>query len=121
MPTTEAGKTYLAEFSGIVEYWRVRGRSDDSVAQYYIDAWLSARHNAEHAIDAIEAEARDMTGIEAVNLRVDRIVAAERARIRAAVEAMPAQPYSLSGLDTTIDSRMVNRAAVLRIIDEEDA
>jgi hypothetical protein len=36
-----------------------------------------------------------------------------------AVRALPAQPYTMTGMDTTTDSRMVNRAAVLAILNGE--
>jgi hypothetical protein len=42
--------------------------------------------------------------------------AALLAELEAGVRGLPAQPYSLTGLDTTTDSRLVNRAAVLDLI-----
>ena len=109
MPRTEAGKGLLDD---IIE-WEQREYGSESDKES-LAAWTAA-------IDAIEAEAAGEAyaeGAEACEDWVKRAVAAERARIKEAVERLPlpkdaADPTYIRGWDD-------GRAAVLRIIDRED-
>lgn len=102
-PRTEAGKT----LQGQLAY--------DRNPEWYLPGDIDTRYDAD--IDAIEAEAMGIAYAESVEATaglVERTIANERARIRAAVEGLP-----------TWDKRSVpggfhvSRRAVLAIIEPE--
>lgn len=101
--TTEAGRR-LRELPGFASYPDTLA---DAIAAIEAEAFTNGvRHEQALYQDALAAHIEQWNDERAALL----------AELRREVEGLPAQPYTLSGLDTTTDSRMVNRAAVLDLI-----